>query len=1200
MNKRYSALLYCLLLLGSLFVLRLPVQAADVGPGYQVELVATGKDAFTKVPPPAQFSGPLTRLAKTATFSVTYHGFSPQAQSAFQHAVDIWSTLITSSVPIKVDATWKVMSPGILGSCGPKWTRRDFSGAPQAGTWYPIALADARHGSDMDPSDPDIVANFSSVFTWYFGTDGNCPAGQVDFVSVVLHELCHGLGFLGTAGYDSATSKGYIKNDGYPMQYDRLVVNGSGTAILSYTSGTTALGSQLVSNNLFFNGSNTKAANGGVRPKLYVPTSWNGGSSYAHWDDATYPPGNPNSLMTHALNSAEAIHTPGAITLGLFRDLGWTTATDTPKTDAWVRTAAGSYLGDNVYNTTGTGQTVSQFVTAGSIAGYYLRVQNDGTCNDAFRITGTVSDANWTIRYINADTGVDLTSFITSTNQLTTKMLLPGEAAWYYVTVLPRSGLAARTTKAVTITTRSQANLNSVDVVKMNTTTLLVQPDGLVRNINVASYAGNNIYNTNGTSQTSSWAVRRGQTATFYVRFENDGNDTDSFKITGYAGAAGYHVVYTDLATGTNITSQVTGSGWNTGALLPNGYKLIRITVSPDSTISEGGAQALLVTATSTRVGFSTKKDAVKVIVSVIKDQPDLQVKTSGEASFIGNNIYNDSGINQEKVITLANNGITATFNVLVQNDSTANDSIKVVGWPGAASWHVVYKDPANANITAAVTGSGWTSPSLAPGASVIITVTVSPDSTVTPGRAQTLLVTGRSLGTSSKVDAIKCKTQILNYQPDMWIRNIAEATYTGDNIYNLLGTGQSKAQTVANGVTAWYPLRIQNDGNATDNFIVTGWAGAAAYNVKYYNAATGANITAQVASAGGWNTGPVLPAASVGINITVTPNSTLSGSAAQKLQINAASVARPTQRDVVTCTTTVATRYAPDIMTRLVSDAAYAGDNIYNSDATGQTKTQMVKPASKTTYLFKVQNDGNIPDTLSVTSVTPLAIPVGWIVKYFDTTTKADITSQINGNGWSTGVLAPRASKNIIAEVSVTNVPASTTMTVSLAVRSLAWKNGIDVAKMVANLIVYKPDAQIRRALDKVYTGNNIYNTNGAGQTVNSNITLAGPVAYYLRIQNDGTVTDSYRITGTAGDKIWVVQYMTVIGSSNITTDVTGSGVLTVAIAPGGFLDIIWYQVAVNPNVTSGMSYNDKVTVKSVGDPTKIDVVCSNTTYMP
>ena len=60
---------------------------------------------------------------ETATFDVAYDGFSPEARAAFQRAVDIWATQLTSPVTIQVRATWKLLGPGVLGSAGPVYTR---------------------------------------------------------------------------------------------------------------------------------------------------------------------------------------------------------------------------------------------------------------------------------------------------------------------------------------------------------------------------------------------------------------------------------------------------------------------------------------------------------------------------------------------------------------------------------------------------------------------------------------------------------------------------------------------------------------------------------------------------------------------------------------------------------------------------------------------------------------------------------------------------------------------------------------------------------------------------------------------------------------------------------------------------------------------------------------------------------------------
>jgi len=289
-----------------------------------VELRAIYHDMHTRIPAPT-FS---PNSPQSATFIVEYNGFSAPAQAAFQFAVDIWSQLVVSSVPIRVKAYWVPLGPGVLGSAGAHGFYANFPGAPQSGTFYPVSLAEKLSGGAINhPDSSDINANFSSVFSnWYFGTDGNPGSGQFDFVSVVLHELGHGLGFSGSMTVSSGQgSWGF--GSGLPFIYDRFAENGSGQSLLNtslFPNPSVALGNQLQGGNLFFNGPEAVAANGGVVP-LYAPNPWEGGSSYSHFNEASYPAGNPNSLMTPAIGTAEAIHNPGPVCLGLFRDNGWTT-----------------------------------------------------------------------------------------------------------------------------------------------------------------------------------------------------------------------------------------------------------------------------------------------------------------------------------------------------------------------------------------------------------------------------------------------------------------------------------------------------------------------------------------------------------------------------------------------------------------------------------------------------------------------------------------------------------------------------------------------------------------------------------------------------------------------------------------------------------------------------------------------------------
>ena len=128
---------------------------------------------------------------------------------AFQHAADIWGATLTSDVPVRIGASFVPLSctadSAVLGSAGANEIWSDFPNAPRAATWYPSALASKIAGVDVStPGEPHIIARFNSrlgLFPdclpgpgFYLGLDNKHGDG-LDLVTVLLHEMAHGLGF---------------------------------------------------------------------------------------------------------------------------------------------------------------------------------------------------------------------------------------------------------------------------------------------------------------------------------------------------------------------------------------------------------------------------------------------------------------------------------------------------------------------------------------------------------------------------------------------------------------------------------------------------------------------------------------------------------------------------------------------------------------------------------------------------------------------------------------------------------------------------------------------------------------------------------------------------------------------------------------------------------------------------------------------
>jgi len=262
-----------------------------------------------------------------------------QRLNVFTHAAYVWAALISSSVEIKVGANFDRLTPcdtfaGVLGSAGPTTAFRDFTGALHPSTWYPIALANALHGSDLDPGNNDIGAQFNSdVGTagclpsnpWYYGLDGLGPPGSIDLANAVLHELGHGLGFL--TFVNLATGAKFLGfNDTFMLNLER-----HGATPADYSSMTDAqrVAASTDTGNLHWVGSHVQAASGtltagtvGTHVRMYAPAMQEPGSSVFHWDTALTPDQLLEPLFTHTF-AAPILELP------LFQDIGWTMIAET-------------------------------------------------------------------------------------------------------------------------------------------------------------------------------------------------------------------------------------------------------------------------------------------------------------------------------------------------------------------------------------------------------------------------------------------------------------------------------------------------------------------------------------------------------------------------------------------------------------------------------------------------------------------------------------------------------------------------------------------------------------------------------------------------------------------------------------------------------------------------------------------------------
>lgn len=282
------------------------------------------------IPPPTEFN--IKSGKKKSDFIVTYSLFPTdgKAKAAFEYAVSIWEQIIESDIPIHIDANWRTMENNTLGSSGPTDYFANFEYAPHKNLFYPISVVEKITKTEINGStSADIDATFNKDIKWYFGTDGNTPELLYDFVTVVLHEIGHGLGFTGfffVTGKIGAYGNSHGGNTGDVTAFDMMVMNHKNellTDTFIFDMPSSNLYNAFTSNNLYINSPASVLINSANKPRLYAPSTWNNGSSIYHLNDETYPFTNENSLMTHAVGKAEAVHDPGPITRGILADIGW-------------------------------------------------------------------------------------------------------------------------------------------------------------------------------------------------------------------------------------------------------------------------------------------------------------------------------------------------------------------------------------------------------------------------------------------------------------------------------------------------------------------------------------------------------------------------------------------------------------------------------------------------------------------------------------------------------------------------------------------------------------------------------------------------------------------------------------------------------------------------------------------------------------
>ena len=192
--------------------------------------------------------------------------------------------------------------------------------------------------------------------------------------------------------------------------------------------------------------------------------------------------------------------------------------------------------------------------------------------------------------------------------------------------------------------------------------------------------------------------------------------------------------------------------------------------------------------------------------------RPDLMVRLASETdvAYLGQGIYESTAVVQSRSQP-AYPGLPAQFRVLLKNAGDQSDRFLLTGTGSGSGVTVSYHDGAGADQSAALSGAGYLSATLAPGESLTLLVRVSPTS-FTLGASYRVAVTAVSIGDPLAVDQAKTETVACVQTPAVTVSAPPD--------------GSGAPGTVVN-----YPYTVTNVGNGDNAFAISvtmgsGWSG--------------------------------------------------------------------------------------------------------------------------------------------------------------------------------------------------------------------------------------------------------------------------------------------------------------------------------------------------------------------------------------
>jgi subtilisin family serine protease/Tol biopolymer transport system component len=150
----------------------------------------------------------------------------------------------------------------------------------------------------------------------------------------------------------------------------------------------------------------------------------------------------------------------------------------------------------------------------------------------------------------------------------------------------------------------------------------LFQPDESIGRDGELSQRGRNIFSVEG--QATEQILEPGTSKVFQAILQNSGTFPDRFFVTATPSTDIWEVRFSEAATGSDITAQITGGGWGTSELAPGETRELRVVVTARSPVTPTNELSQTIVLKVNSLNDSAKSDSVEIIGRLDADADGL------------------------------------------------------------------------------------------------------------------------------------------------------------------------------------------------------------------------------------------------------------------------------------------------------------------------------------------------------------------------------------------------------------------------------------------------------------------------------------------------------------------------------------------------------------------------------------------------